>query len=267
VQDLQSHYLHAAASTKKLNPLGPDHQQLPYPLWDPETWTNPCQSGPAKKHKLVYVATDQHKQQQVIKFTKQYGWDVHRAWAAADLAPKLVSSPDQVVAGKWKQVQMEYLPSSTGWRTLRFLMLPVKEQLKHAPESCVLGPAHMPDLVKKANQLLHSAHSVHVSGSFAAHGDARPDNIMVLVEACNVKQMKLIDMDWAGISGNACYPVMLDAKTFVWPAGVGPGQPLQQMHDLELLQLQVDSATRAAVNNWRQMFASSVQVSDMQLDF
>jgi len=32
-------------------------------------------------------------------------------------------------------------------------------------ESCVLGPAHMPDLVKKAEQLLRSAHSVHV-----AHG-------------------------------------------------------------------------------------------------
>ncbi|KAL0021814.1 hypothetical protein WJX77_003390 [Trebouxia sp. C0004] len=44
---------------------------------------------------------------------------------------------------------------------------------------------------------------VQSSGSFAAQGDARPDNIMVLVEACNVKQMQLIDMDWAGIPGNA----------------------------------------------------------------
>jgi hypothetical protein len=249
-----------------MNFLGPNHEQLPYPLWDPDIWTDARQLGPAQKHKLVYVATDQHKQQQVIKFTKQYGWDVHRAWAAADLAPKL-SSPDQVVAGRWQQVQMEYLPSSAGWLTLRFLMLPVKEQLKYAPESCVLGPAHMPDLVMKAEQLLRDAHSVHVSGSFAAHGDARPDNIMVLVEASDVKQMKLIDMDWAGIHGSTCYPVMLNAKTIVWPAGVGPGQPLQQKHDLELLQLQVDSATHAAVNDWRQMFASSVQVSDMELDF
>ncbi len=156
---------------------------------------------------------------------------------------------------------------STLERTMRFLMLPVKEQLKHAPESCVLVPAHMPDLVKKAEQLLRSPHSVHVSGLFTAHGDARPDNIMVLVEACNVKQMKLIDMDWAGVSGNTCYPVMINAKTIVWPAGVGPGQPLQQKHDLELLQLQVDSALRAAVNDWRQMFANGVQVSDMELDF
>jgi len=164
VQDLQSHYRYAAAFTKKLNFLGPDHEQLPYPLWDPEIWSNLRQLGPAQKHKLVYVAADQQNQQQVIKFTKRYGWDVHRAWAAADLAPKLLSSPDQV-AGRWQRVQMEYLPSSAGWLTMRFLMLPVKEQLKHAPESCVLGPAHVPDLVKKAEQLLRSAHSVHV-----AHG-------------------------------------------------------------------------------------------------
>ena len=64
----------------------------------------------------------------------------------------------------------------------------------------------MPNPVKQAEQLLHSAHSVHVSGAFAAHGDARPDNIMVLGEACNVKQMKLIDMDWAGMSGNTFLP-------------------------------------------------------------
>ena len=95
----------------------------------------------------------------------------------------------------------------------------------------------MPDLVKKAEQLLRSAHSVPVSGSFAAHRDARLDDIMVLVEACNVKQMKLVDLDWAGVSGNTFYPVMLNARTNVWPAGVGPGQPLQQKHDLELLQL------------------------------
>ncbi len=90
---------------------------------------------------------------------------------------------------------------------------------------------------------------------------------MVLVEACNVKQMKLIDLDWAGVSGNTFYPVMLNARTIVWPAGVGPGQPLQQKHDLELLQLCCDPASRAAVNDWRQMFPNGVQVSNMELDF
>ncbi|DBA78990.1 TPA: hypothetical protein ACH3X1_008857 [Trebouxia sp. C0004] len=124
VQDLQIHYQHAAGSTKKLNFLGPDREQLPGPLWDPETWTSPRRL--AASGKLVYVATDRHKQQQVIKFTKQYGWDVHRAWATADLAPKLLLSPDPI-AGRWQQIQMEYLPSRAGWLTMRFLMLPVND--------------------------------------------------------------------------------------------------------------------------------------------
>ncbi len=162
---------------------------------------------------------------------------------------------------------MEYLPLRAGSLTMRFLMQLVKEQLKYAPASWVLGPAHMPDLVKQAEQLLHSAHSVHVSGSFAGHADARPDNILVLVEACNVKQMKLIDMDWAGVSGNTCYSVTLNAQTILWPEGVGPGQPLQQKHDLELLKLHVNPALFAAGTNWRKMFPNGVQVSNMEVGF
>ena len=108
---------------------------------------------------------------------------------------------------------------------------------------------------------------MHVSGSFAAHGDARPDNIMVLVEACNVKQMKLIDMDWAGVSGNTFYPVTLNARPILWTAGVGPGQPLQQERDLKLLQLQINPALRGAFNDWRKMFPNGVRVSNTKLDF
>lgn len=239
------------------------HEQLPYPLWDPETWANPRRL--AVGGKLVYVATDQHKQQQVIKFTKQYGWDVHHAWATADLAPKLLPSPDPV-AGRWQQIQMEYLPACAGWLTMRFLMLPVREQLKYAPQGYVVEPTLMPGLIQKAEHLLHKAHSIHVSGFPAAHGDARPDNILILMEDGIPKQLRLVDFDWAGVAGSTRYPVLLNAKTIVWPEGVGPGHPLQQKHDLELLQYQVNPATRAAVNEWRQMFANSVQVSDMEVD-
>ena len=90
---------------------------------------------------------------------------------------------------------------------------------------------------------------------------------MVLVEACNVKQMKLIDMDWAGVSGNTFYPVTLNAQTIMWLEGVGPGRPLQQKHDLELLKLQVNPALFAAGTKWRKMFPNGVQVSDMELGF
>lgn len=139
--------------------------------------------------------------------------------------------------------------------------------LYNAPEHFVLGPADMPELVKKAEQLLQTAHLVRVSGTPAAHGDARPDNIMVLIEAGRVKQVKLIDMDWAGTVGSTLYPTLLNTRSIVWPDGVGPGQALQQKHDLQLLQLQVNSTTRAAANDWRAMFPHSMQVSDMDVDF
>lgn len=268
MQDLHDHYQHASISTKKLNFLGPHLEQLPYPLWDPEVWTDARQLaiGPVETHKLVYVATYQHKEQRISKFTKQYGWDVHRAWAKAGLAPELLESPSPI-SGKWQHVQMEYLSSDVGWLTMRFLMMPVKEQLKFAPEHFVLGPSDMPELVQKAEQLLQTAHRVSVSGTPAAHGDARPANSMVLIEAGKVKQVKLIDMDWAGTAGSTHYPTLLNTRSIVWPDGVGPGQALQQKHDLELLQLQVNPATRAAANDWRAMFAHSVQVSDMDVDF
>ena len=160
----------------------------------------------------------------------------------------LTSNPNRN-CGRWQQVQTEYLPSDVGWLTMQFLMMPVKEQLKYAPDRLVLRPVDMPEMFQKVQQLLQKADSIPVAGAFAAHGDARPENIMVLVEAGKVKQLKLIDMDWAGSIGSAHYPVLLNTKNIVWPDGVGPGQALQQKHDIELLHPQVYSATRAANNS------------------
>ena len=235
-------------------------------LWDPEVWTDARLLGSADIRKLVYVATDQHKQQQVVKSTKQYGWDVHSTWGKAGIAPTLLTSNSIPNPGRWQRVQMEHLPSDIGWLTMQFLMLPIKEQLKYAPDHFVLRPADMPDMFQKAQQLSQKAHSIPVAGSLATHGDAGPENIMVLVEAGKVKQLQLIDMDWAGCVGSTHYPVLVSTKNIVWPDGVGPGQALQQKHDIELLHLQVYSATRAANNNWREMFGHNVHVSDMDVD-
>ena len=98
VQDLHDHYQRASISTKKLDFLGPHLEQLPYPLWDPEVWTDACQLalGPAEIHKLAYVATHKHQEQQIFKFTRQYGSDVHRTWATAALAPESLESPSPI---------------------------------------------------------------------------------------------------------------------------------------------------------------------------
>lgn len=88
--------------------------------------------------------------------------------------------------------------------------MPVKEQLKYAPDRLVLRPVDMPEMFQKVQHLLQKADSIPVAGAFAAHGDAKPENIMVLVKAGKVKQLKLIDMDWAGSIGSAHYPVLLN---------------------------------------------------------
>ena len=268
VQDLRDHYVQAAAENRKLQFLGRKQEQLPYPLWDPDIWTDAYQLGPAKSHKLVYLATDQQKQQYVVKSTQRYGVDAHEAWATAELAPKLLQH--RQVAGMWQQVVMEYLPpelpDAAGWLTLRYLMQPLEEQLKAAPQHLILAPELLPQLIQQAERLLCHAHAVSVSGLPAAHRDARPDNIMVCVRNGEVLKLHLIDMDWAGSAGTVVYPALLNTKNIAWPDGVAPDKVLEQKHDIDLLHLQCNRTTQLLVNDWRMMFLTSVQVSEMDVD-
>ena len=59
VQDLRDHDEQAAAETRKLQFLDRKQEQLPFPLWDPDVWTDAFQLGPAATHKLFYLATNQ----------------------------------------------------------------------------------------------------------------------------------------------------------------------------------------------------------------
>ncbi|KAL3155473.1 hypothetical protein ABBQ38_011028 [Trebouxia sp. C0009 RCD-2024] len=270
VQDLRDHYEQAAAETRKLQFLGRKQEQLPFPLWDPDVWTDAYQLGPATTHKLVYLATStaSPQQQYVVKFTQRYGIEAHQAWATAGIVPKLLEH--RQLAGMWQQVVMEYLPpqlpDASGWLTMRYLMQPVAEQLKAAPKQLVLAPEMIAHLIQRAEQLLCDAHALPVSGLPAAHGDARPDNIMVCVRGGEVLRLKLIDMDWAGAAGRVVYPALINTKNIVWPDGVAPGKVLEQKHDIELLHLQGNRATQFVVNDWKLMFATSVQVSEMDVD-
>jgi hypothetical protein len=78
--------------------------------------------------------------------------------------------------------------------------------------------------------------------------------------------LKLIDMDWAGVAGRVVYPALLNTKNIAWPDGVAPGKVLQQKHDVDLLRLQCNKTTHFLVNEWRVMFLTSVQISEMDVD-
>ena len=184
----------------------------------------------------------------LVKFTQQYGTDTHRAWEAIGLVPQMVAEPVKLQNG-WEQIQTVYLTS--GW--LRMSLLQNAQVTPSEHIKCLLpGPEESKSLSPRAQELLVAAHNVMVDGQAAAHGDARPDNILVLLRLGKIIGLKLIDLDWAGIAGIAKYPMLLNTRSILWPDGVAAGLPLHQRHDLELFDLQVDPATASGSAGWRQ---------------
>ena len=258
VAQLHEHYCTIAQRDTSPRFLGIDGAQLPSPLWDPEKWGGVEQIGAGK---LVFRAHRQDPaggQQLLVKFTQRYGTATHEAWAKAGLVPPLVGQPIQL-AGGWQQIQMEYLlrvleEEVSGWVTLSYL-------LKHL-EKLLPPPGDRQLLIDRARQLLKAAHSTLVSGRKAAHGDARPDNILVLVRQGQIVELKLVDLDWAGLAGEETYPTLLNTVAIQWPDGVAAGQPLEQEHDLELLNPQTHPVRAAATVNWRLLTAQPIAVSE-----
>ena len=128
---------------------------LPYPLQDRKIWNDAHALTGVPSSKLIFLATDLHGKKQIVKFVQQYGTDTHKAWAAADLVPKLLEEPKDV-GGGWQQIQMEYLSNdlsdNSGWVPLRWLMRPRQEQLERAREfeHLVLAESSRPLLLDKA---------------------------------------------------------------------------------------------------------------------
>lgn len=89
---------------------------------------------------------------------------------------------------------------------------------------------------------------------------------MVCVKDGKVLKLKLVDMDWAGAAGRVVYPALLNTKYIVRPEGAAPGKVLEQKHDIDLLHLQSNRATQFVVCDWRSMFSSSVEVSEMDMN-
>ena len=264
MSQLHEHYCTIAQRDTSPRFLGISGAQLPWPLWEPEKWVDVEQIGAGK---LVFRAHRQDPaggQQVLVKFTQRYGKATHEAWAKAGLVPPLVGQPIQLPGG-WQQIQMEYLPpvleeEVSGWVTLSNLLSPSKTT-KHL-EKLLPPPGDRQLLIDEAQQLLKTAHSTLVSGRKAAHGDARPDNILVLMRLGKIVKLKLIDLDWAGLAGEETYPTLLNTVAIQWPDGVAAGLPLEQEHDLELLNLQTHPVRAAATVNWRLLTTQPVAVSE-----
>lgn len=250
ISELQEHYASADARVAAAPPAatasGRDPSlALPYPLRDPGAFRDvqPLQQG-----KLLYAATDVASKRRVcVKFAPAGagggGVAVQRAWAAAGLAPEVLSC--KALPGGFSMVTMEYLSPDSGWRTL--FELPERERGK---------------ALKSAERALARAHTVPVAfGSsggqgFAAHGDCRSANVMVRRKpaapggrgrAAAEYEVRFIDFDWAGSAGVQRYPAFMAPRrdpsaptgsqpsAVPWPAGARPGCAMEQAHDIELL--------------------------------
>ena len=192
---------------------------VPYPLSDLTEFTDVrhwCDD------KLLFEATHVASGRGVcVKFTpRDYGADVHAAWAAAGLAPALLEH--RVLPGGIHMVVMELLYPDHGWRMLAQL---------DAPQQRLVLPAIL--------AALRTAHAVPLpSGGVAAHGDCRDANVLVhkrTTAAGGVAlDVRFVDFDWAGRAGAARYPPLM-APGVKWPSGALPGALLEQAHDEALL--------------------------------
>ncbi len=53
--------------------------------------------------------------------------------------------------------------------------------------------------------------------------------------AAGAWEVRLVDLDWAGEVGRAVYPPRM-SSLIDWHSAAGPGQQLQQEHDMHLLE-------------------------------
>ncbi len=76
--------------------------------------------------------------------------------------------------------------------------------------------------VRKAIELLHGHNFVF--------GDLRLPNVMVTRDM----KVRLIDFDWAGVDGQARYPLLI-SEGIGWPEGVEALALMTREHDLDML--------------------------------
>jgi hypothetical protein len=129
-------------------------------------------------NRLLYVAETpgSDKQRVVIKFARKYSIELHDFCARLGHAPAIHAF--EQLPGGWCAVAMRYVESAT--------------PITHSP----LLPTHRQ---LWEGQLWALVNKFHNQG--LRHGDLRGPNI-----ACEGQSVMLLDFDWGGKEGEACYP-------------------------------------------------------------
>ena len=129
-----------------------------------------------QSYRQLYVAETLDKEPIMVKFTRRYSIELHAFCAKRGYAP--VIHGFRTLPGGWSVVAMDYI-------------LPP------------MHPSQSPDLTrlldKWIDDLQKLVQSFHDKGF--VHGDLREPNIL-----CDGEKVMLIDFDWGGEVGKACYP-------------------------------------------------------------
>jgi serine/threonine protein kinase len=139
----------------------------------------------------------------VVKFTRTYCEEAHRLLAEHFLAPELLHH--EVIEGTGIHlVVMDYVEVTT---------------TKEGALKVESGSEHV-GLLRKAIQLLHAQGFVF--------GDLREPNVLIAGA-----ELKLVDFDWCGKIGEACYPTNINMSEGIpWPDGVRAEGKIQIAHDV-----------------------------------
>ena len=144
-----------------------------------------------------------------VKFATRYSRETHLQCASMGIAPTLRGF--EALPGGWFLVVMDriddvFVPLYTSESNLTF---------------------ELRNLVLKETILLHQAGYVH--------GDLRDTNLMVRKDGQS--GFMLVDFDWAGKIGEACYPMNVNTDPMLGrPLGAFDGEVIKSDHDMEMLQ-------------------------------
>ena len=205
----------AAASSP---PVRDPPLQLPYPLRPGLGFRDVGALVPGAYPLLYKAEHEQSGRQVVIKFSflSEQATRIHRAWAAASLAPELIGT--RLLPCGLTMLVMELLRPEDGWTTFHSL----------APE---LKPLLFDAVLVK----LREAHNVDVDGYRAVHSDMRQANVLVQLRADGQQpgaplQVRFLDFDWSGLVGQTRLPAFIRQRL----PGYGAGQEATQEYDMAL---------------------------------
>ena len=151
-----------------------------------------------------------------IKFTYQYGEDVHKFCADKGCAPQLHAV--QRLPGDFYMVVMDDIGKD---------YIDLHSFVDDHPE--ILSSSAYTDLKKNIQQFLEDLHQ-----NGWVHGDLRSTNVMVRRSGLDGSFL-LVDFDWSGKNQEVVYPSFMNRTDMRRPVGVDDGEPILAFHDVEML--------------------------------